>query len=77
MVLLGSEVLLLLSLHEELLLLAAAGRAELLEARLHLLQDLGRVAYHQLHTVLGCLQKLHRLLVVLPLHTLGRYNERE
>ncbi|KAJ8007086.1 hypothetical protein DPEC_G00113920 [Dallia pectoralis] len=56
-------VLLLLGLHEKLLLLAATGCAKLLEPSLHLLQDLGCITHHQLHTVLGCLQELHRLLV--------------
>lgn len=70
MVLLRGQVLLLLLLHEELLLLAPPGRAELLEAGLHLLQHFGGVADHQLHAVLGRLQQLHRFLVVLAFHAL-------
>lgn len=72
-VLLGGQVLLLLLLlHEELLLLAPPGRAQLLEARLHLLQHLGGVADHQLDAVLGRFQQLHRLLMVLAFHALHR-----
>lgn len=70
MVLLRAQVLLLLLLHEELLLLAPPGRAQLLEASLHLLQDFGGVADHQLHAVLGRLQELHCLLVVLSFDAL-------
>lgn len=70
MVLLGAQVLLLLLLHEELLLLAPPGRAQLLEASLHLLQNFGGVADHQLHAVLGGLQELHRLLVVFSFYAL-------
>lgn len=69
-VLLRAQVLLLLLLHEELLLLAPPGRAQLLEAGLHLLQHLGGVAHHQLHAVLGRLQELHRLLVVFSFYAL-------
>lgn len=69
-VLLRAQVLLLLLLHEQLLLLAPPGRAQLLEASLHLLQDFGRVADHQLHAVLGSLQELHGLLVVFPFDAL-------
>lgn len=69
-VLLRAQVLLLLLLHEELLLLAPPGRAQLLKASLHLLQDFGGVADHQLHAVLGRLQELHRLLVVLSFDAL-------
>lgn len=63
-------LLLLLLLDEQLLLLAAPGCPELLKASLHLLQHLGGVTHHQLHTVLGCLQQLHCLLMVLSFHTL-------
>lgn len=76
MVLLRGHVLLLLLLHEELLLLTPPGRAQLLEARLHLLQHFGGVADHQLHAVLGRLQQLHRFLVVLPLDALQEGGER-
>lgn len=65
------SLLLLLLLNEQLLLLPAPGCSQLFEASLHLLQHLGSVAHHQLHAVLGCLQQLHRLLVVLSFHTLG------
>lgn len=70
MVLLRAQVLLLLLLHEELLLLTPPGRAQLLKASLHLLQNFGGVADHQLDTVLGSLQELHRLLVVFSFYAL-------
>lgn len=64
-------LLLLLLLNEQLLLLPAPGCSQFFKASLHLLQHLGSVAYHQLDTVLSCLQQLHCLLVVLSFHTLG------
>lgn len=69
-VILLCSLLLLLLLNEQLLLLPAPGRSQFLKASLHLLQHLGSVAHHQLHTVLGRLQQLHRLLMVLSFHTL-------
>lgn len=64
-------LLLLLLLNEQLLLLPAPGCSQFFKASLHLLQHLGSVAYHQLDTVLSCLQQLHCLLVVFPFHALG------
>lgn len=72
MILLRARILLLLLLllHEKLLLLAPPGRAQFLEAGLHLLQDLRGVADDQLDTVLGCLQELHGFFMVFTLDTL-------
>lgn len=51
-------------------LLPAFGRPQLLEAGLHLFQDLRGVSYHQLYCTLSGLQQLYSLLMMLSFYTL-------